>query len=198
MTCNVPAGVLGEGMFDPAILMALEAPMPPEVPRMVEERVWRSSGLDAAAREATRIADSYTAMVDNWLARLAAVQLAYGQVSEPTGAASQATLDTITDVINRTEAHAEWRAKWRSRFEKKSRRESKRLFATNPALAAIERPFVARLLATDDRMIEALLEHALFLRAVRSEWDPAARGGPVFDNSRELGRYLRAELGVAA
>lgn len=181
-------------MLDPAILTALDPPMPPEVPRIAEGPLWRSSGHEAAEREATRLADDYTRSVEAWLRRIATLQVGFGQVTPDL--TDTAALAAIGETISRVEAHAEWRAKWRSRFEKKSRRENKKLSATDPALAAIERPFIQRLLANDDRMIEGLLDHALFLRAVRSEWNPEARGGHVFDDPHELGRYLRAAVAV--
>jgi hypothetical protein len=82
------------------------------------------------------------------------------------------------------------RAKHGARLQKRIAREVKTAFQTDPSLAAAHRAFGGRIVATEKRIVDALLDYALFLRAVRAEIDPAARGGRVFEATDDLARYL--------
>ena len=55
-------------MFDPAILLSLEAPMPPQMPAMVIEQTWRSADGDRVEWVGRRYADAFDATADAWAA----------------------------------------------------------------------------------------------------------------------------------
>lgn len=173
-------------------LAFMEASLPPEIPRIVEERQWLSALGHRAARRTMAVADGYQAMADAWIARLQRLQDSLSASAAQDAAAGD--LDALTEAIERTEHFAERRAGWRRSFEKRSRRALKRTFSFDPSLAAVERAFITRLLSIDDLIIEAMLEHALFLRAIRAEFDPNARGGPTFSDPQEMQRYVEEAL----
>lgn len=175
-------------MLDPVILQALDFSFPPEAPRIVEERVWLTENAQRFDRLARMAADGYQAQAQSWLRSIAAIEAGF-----PAVVSTEWTEDdrsSLGEAIDRAEKLAEYRAVHRARFAKASRRRTKRWFAADPSLGAVGRALYTRLLATDDLVIEGILDFALFLRAVRAQCDPAARGGPVFDDPTDLGRYL--------
>ena len=184
-------------MLDPAILHSLEARFPPEQPAIVEERVWQSVAGDQAERIGRRIADSFEAAANEWIAvmergreRIGDVQI---QINPETLAVDLAVFDRLVEDF---EALADLRARRAAREERRHKRSVKASFASDPSVGAARRAFGQRIVAVEKRVIEALLDYALFLRAIRSEIDPRARGGPTFSSTADLQRHL-AGLGAA-
>lgn len=181
-------------MLDPAIIESLHIPFPPERPAMVEEQVLRSAAAEQAARIGRRLADSFDTAADTWIATMErARRSAEGATIE---SESPADLRTLSATIDDFEAVAEMRAKHGARLQKRIAREVKAVFQSDPSLAAAHRAFGGRIVTTEKRIVDALLDYALFLRAVRAEIDPLARSGPTFDTSDGLANYLSG-LGAA-
>lgn len=175
-------------MLDPAIIQALDFSFPPEAPRIVEERLWLTENARRAERLAKIAADGYEAQAGSWLKSLTALEAAFPMIAS--AGWTEDDRISLEEAIDRAEKLAEYRAVHRARFAKASKRETKRLFAADPSLGAVSRSLTTRLLAIDDRVIDGVLHHALVLRAVRAHFDPAARGGPIFDDPEELARHL--------
>ncbi|MEH3120256.1 MAG: hypothetical protein PGN25_22415 [Methylorubrum populi] len=181
-------------MLDPVVLESLHIPFPPERPVLVEEQVLRSAATEQAARIGRRLADGFDAAADAWIATM---ERAHRSVEHATiESASPADLRTLSATIDDFETVAEMRAKHGARLQKRIAREVKPVFQTDPSLAAAHRAFGGRIVATEKRIVDALLDYALFLRAVRAEIDSSTRGGPTFETSDSLARYL-AGLGAA-
>lgn len=96
----------------------------------------------------------------------------------------------ITDMLERYEELRVRDAKVLARVQKSFRREVKQASAISREAGEALKEVDERLLAFWDRELRARLDYALFMRAHRCELDPNSRGGPVFDDPDELGRYL--------
>jgi len=180
--------------MDLATIEALNVPPPPWRPPLVEERPWLPRAAQDAERIARKHSDTFARYAEDWFAILDRTKAALDSMPlEPLSAEELSAFDRLIEEI---EASAEQRATQQSRMAKRVRRNHKRLFAEDPSLAAVERAFASRVFATDDRIIEALLDYALFLRAFRAERDPEARGGPTFDDPAALKRHLDALIGA--
>lgn len=182
-------------MLDPAILHSLQARFPPEQPAIVEEQVWRSVAGEQAERIGRRMADSFDKAADEWIASMDRARLDAEHARIESAAAAE-DIALLTGVIDDFEAMADLRARRGAKLERRLRREVKAAFRGDPSVAAAKRAFGQRLVATEKRVIDALLDYALFLRAIRTEIDPGARGGPTFDSSQDLERHLTS-LGAA-
>jgi hypothetical protein len=181
-------------IMDPATIEALNIPPPPWRPPLVEERPWLSRAAQDAERIARKHSDAFARYAEDWFATLERAKATLDSMPlEPLSAEELFAFDRLIEEI---EASAEQRATQQSRMAKRVRRDHKKLFAEDPSLAAVERAFASRVFATDDRIIEALLDYALFLRAFRAERDPEARGGPTFDDPAALKRHLDALIGA--
>lgn len=182
-------------MPDPALLHALQTRFPPEQPAYVEERVWQSVAGAQAERIGRRAADSFEKMADEWVAHVEAMRLeAEGLTFETDDPAGD--LQVIAEIIADFEAMADLRAIRSSKTIRQMEKRARAAFKVDPSVGAARREFARRMAAIEQRLIDALLEHALLLRAVRAQMDPASRGGPVFDNPDDLAKHL-AGLGAA-
>ncbi|UYW26082.1 hypothetical protein [Methylorubrum extorquens] len=175
-------------MLDPAVIESLRIPFPPERPMLVEEQVLRSAAAEQALRIGRRLADGFDAAADSWIATMERVRRSVE--GAPIEGQSPDDLQLLSATIDDFETVAEMRAKHGARLQKRIAREVKTAFQTDPSLAAAHRAFGGRIVATEKRIVDALLDYALFLRAVRAEIDPAARGGRVFEATDDLARYL--------
>lgn len=182
-------------MLDPAILLSLQVPLPPEQPVLVQERMLQSAAGAQADRIGRRLADSFEAAADEWLASMerARVSVEHAKVESQ---AVEEDLRTLTSTIEDFEAVASIRAKRGASLQRKMAREVKAAFKVDPSVAAARRAFGGRIVATEKKVVDALLDYALFLRAVRADINPASRGGRTFDNAADLERQL-ASLGAA-
>lgn len=176
-------------MLDPAILLSLEARMPPQPPQIVEERAWQSPAGVAAERVGTKLVAAFETQADAWMAELDRTK---GQfegfvLPQPMSEWDRAQL---TRLVEEYEAHADLRAAQSARLVKRIRRVVKAYFRADPAVAAAVRTTGERLVAIEKRIVQGLLDYALFLRALRAEGDPASQGGPVFDDVEALARHL--------
>lgn len=180
-------------MLDPAIIQALQAPLPPEMPQIAIERVWVSSVAEQAKRQADRLLREFEAQLGTW--RVKVDHLKTATLAQTSTALftpdEQAEIDQLIQDI---EDHAEQRATVNARMAKRATRDVKRQFATDPLLAAVTRAFKDRLMTLDREIIDAMLDYALFLRAFRSDRIPDSRGGRTFDDPADLARYLDSEL----
>lgn len=176
-------------MIDPAILHSLEPPMPPTRPEIVEEREWLSPVAEKAKRLAYRLVEDYERDIAGWLDRLRRNQQELELVAPHPD--RHEFSEQAKRLIEDIEYQAERRAVSAARFSKRAKKFNKHWFSVDPSLGAVHRSFVSRIADAEQTAIDGLLEHALFLRALRAEQDPDARGGPVFDNPDDLGSYLR-------
>lgn len=177
-------------MLDPAILFLINnPPMPPEPPQMVQEQMLLSRPAAELERTGARMLASFEQYSASW--KLQVLQL---KVSlETVGLDLEWNADHLAQLsktIEDIEAEAERRAIRIDRGEKHNRRSTKKLFALDPSAGAVARSVDARIRAIDVDVLDRMLDFALFLRAFRAERMPSARGGPVFDNEDDLGRYL--------
>lgn len=180
-------------MLDFALLKALEMPLPPEMPRMVEERVLLSDAGVRAQKLADRIVAQYEADTSRWLGTIDTVVSAYSRVPRDDKATAE-LMETFAGDIAEIESMAEYRADQRVRFAKRGQRDTKRWFKLDPSLGAVSRSVVSRLLAADDKVIAGLLDFALFLRAARAQHNPEPEVSPVFDNPKDMLQSLRAAV----
>jgi len=178
-------------MFDPALLLSLEALTPPQPPVTVQERAWLSPLGTAAQRVSQRLVEAYGTKSEEWSRQLDAfkTQLESFKLQAPESAEILATLDRL---IEEYEAHAEIRAMLSRRLIKRVHRDVKGLFKIDPSLGAVGRTTGDALIATERRIVEDLLDFALVLRAVRAEASGEDRGGPMFDDAEALKRHLDA------
>lgn len=179
--------------MDPALLLALDISAPPTRPQIVEERPWRSAEADAMKRVVDKALISYQAQVDVWSdslrqLRIRASAIPFQLLSE----SDHAPLDTL---VSDLEAAAERRAINLARSIKQARRDVKTAFATDPSLGAVLRDAEKRFHIIEERVIDDLLEHALFVRAFKADRDPLAKGGPAFSKPEDLEEYLRQQMG---
>lgn len=181
-------------MLDPAILHSLEARMPPDPPAMVQERI----ALDPAGEEFFRIgslmADRFEADISTYIEAMAVLQRKLDE-AKPSGFGSPEEIARFTQAIANYEGVAELRAHAAARMQKRAERQAKFEAKSYPSVSLARRKILKRLLETDKRLIEAILDHALFIRALRSEIDPATQGAPTFSDATDLHRYL-AGLGA--
>ncbi|GJE70286.1 hypothetical protein [Methylorubrum podarium] len=181
-------------MLDPAIIESLHIPFPPERPALVEEQVLRRAAAEQALRIGRRLADGFDAAANSWIATMERARRSVEGATIESRSAEDLRLLSAT--IDDFETVAEMRAKQGARLQKRIAREVKTAFRTDPSLAAAHRAFGGRIVATEKRIVDALLDYALFLRAVRADIDPAARGGRTFETTDDLAGYL-AGLGAA-
>jgi hypothetical protein len=180
-------------MLDPAIAESLHIPFPPERPMLVEEQVLRSAAAEQAIRIGRRLADGFDAAADVWIATMERARRSVEAATIVSHASDD--LQTLSATIDDFETVAEMRAKQGGRLQKRIAREVRATFQSDPSLAAAHRAFGGRIVATERRIVDALLDYALFLRAVRADIDPAARGGRTFETTDDLAGYL---VGIGA
>lgn len=180
-------------MFDPTILLHLQPAMPPARPDIVIERPIAASPLEVVQRIANQKVSQYEREVAGWIADLQRRRDYIGAVA-PTRDSTEDELSITGRVIEDIETEAELRALDLKRLIKRMARDTKRYFDVNAGVGASFRSVGNRLILAEELAIEALLEHALYLRAFRAARSPGARGGPVFDDPHALDAYLRAEL----
>jgi hypothetical protein len=177
--------------MDPAILAAIEMTMPPSPPQIVEERPWLSTLAQRGLTIQKQLIDQYRRAVDSWMAEL----IALGNEAESARPAIKAALDSETlssleEAIANMETVAEIRARALAKLRKRAPKKTKRVRSFDPSLARVLYRGYHELVEIDEKVIDALLEHALVLRALKAEVDPASKGGPTFNSPDELRRYL--------
>lgn len=111
------------------------------------------------------------------------------------GEESQVGAQIIGTFIEAYETNALAEAKDIARMQKSFQRDQKAAGRISTTAARVLKEVDEQLLAYLQRAVAARLDYALFMRAHRSELDPASRGGPTFDDPSELEKYL---LAVAA
>lgn len=172
--------------------LALDLPAPPALPHGVEESIWRSDAATRVARYGRRILVGYEAAATTWIDSLRRLKTASAALGR--AALSPAECNEISNLIDDIETMAELRAIERTKTSRQDEIDLTSMVAGDPAIGAAARDINRGLLETDDRVIEALLDYALFLRAFRAERHRAARGGPVFGPGDDLRDYLEREL----
>ena len=177
--------------MDPAILAAFEFPLPPAQPPMVEERIWQSPGAQKLERYARQQILSYERYVGDWAGRLDQIRQNFPLAEIVHSAAAH--LDELDGMISEVEAIAKDRAIAIHRFQKLSRRRIKSAFALDPSIGAVLRTMHGELQKLDEKIIEELLDYALWLRAIRATVAPAASTGVMFDDPKSLADYLQRE-----
>lgn len=110
----------------------------------------------------------------------------------------QVTTISITDMseldafITHLDAKAEEFAKAGARAEKDYARMAKVLGRREPARGAAFRAGCLRVVKAEERVVRAVLDLSMFMRAIRADLRPDARGGPTFDNAADLKAYIAA------
>jgi hypothetical protein len=178
-------------MLDPAIIAALDMPSPPGRPQIVEERVWKSPRAAEFERYAKRQVASFQQYAALWLERIRAKKAHLETMSLPSPMPPEYLAALSAGIMDREE-EAEDRALQVVRLRKRIDRDVKRMFAIDPAVAAVMRTTGQQLTAVDERIVEGLLDLALYFRALRAEGDPSSREGEVFDDPKALQRHLES------
>ncbi len=176
-------------MFDPAILLSLQTLTPPQPPVTAQERVWLSPAGEAAQRVSQKLVEAYSAQADEWERHLAELKTQL-HVTRPNPPEDTEVLSLLDQMIEEYEAHAEIRAAQSGRLVKRIRRDVKAMFQADPSIGAVGRTAGAKLIATDRRIVDELLEFSLVLRSIRAEASGEDQGGPTFDDPEALKRHL--------
>ena len=178
--------------MDPAILAAINYPLPPS-PVMVDERLWSSPDTQKAERRVKQMVASYATYISDWTKRIeqAIAVFPVTVLDEATQLSDVATLQNLAEEI---EDHAERRAKEIGKLQKHAQRDIKLTFKRNPSMGAVNRTLAAELLMFEEQIINTLLDYALWVRANKAMIDPATKGGRGFDTSAALTKYLDREI----
>lgn len=180
-------------MLDPAILQHLEAPMPPQVPTIVHERVWQTTAAEQAERLGRRLIDSFKTSAQGYINDVNRLMKEM-EVLQPEAPGDEDIMRRMNRLVDDVETYAELRAKDSARLAKRINRDVKAMFKQDPSVAAVQRSFGAEIIATEKRMISTLLDFALFLRTCRAQFDAESRGGKTFDSESDLSEYLSGLL----
>ena len=176
-------------MLELALLLDTELRFPPEQPTIAIERSWQSFAAAQSDRIGRRLNDSFDKVADDWIESINRVK-ARAEHASIKAEVVTGDIEVLSRLIDDFEAMAELRALKARRADKQEGRIIKQLFKSDPSLAASRRTFGQKLIATEKRIVEAMLDYALFLRAVRAEIDPSSRGGPAFSDPRDLQKHL--------
>jgi hypothetical protein len=177
--------------MDPSLLLALEISAPPARPQIVEERLWLSSEAEGAKRHIDRTLLSYRAETDRWAESLRQHRIRSAAIPmQPLLEGDYVTLDNLITDLEQT---AERRAINLARSIKKARRDIKAAFKVDPSLGAVLRDAERRLHDIEEKIIDDLLEHALFVRAFKADRDPEAKGATEFSDAADLAKFLEQQ-----
>lgn len=180
-------------MFDPSIISDLErlfaAPpaffSPPAISRPYA--IPLSATVTSQLERIVRFYEQYMAGFHGQVSQMR--ELVSDQIANKS--AGPEDIATFTVLIELLEDFAEDRAKTSARQRKDRYSRNK---GRDPALASVFATMTQRVYDLDKQYVDATSKFALFLRSIRSQIDPEARGGPTFDNSAELSRYLTSTL----
>ncbi|MBV9218803.1 MAG: hypothetical protein JOY94_05260 [Methylobacteriaceae bacterium] len=136
------------------------------------------------------LVDAYADLAKIWRDRMAEIRRRL-IAQFPPQPADDRELQQLGAAIQEIEELAESRAAESSRQFKKRNRYIGRFDAS---MARIYGHAAEQLHEINQQMVEAMLDFALLMRAVRAEADPESRGGPTFENPEDLRRYLNTEL----
>lgn len=169
--------------MDHAINLALETTPPPRRPEIVHEGQWLSPTTDSDKRSAERAVAQFEHDIATWAEELAQVraQLVHGAVAER---AIVSTID-LSDVIAEIESVAEQKALEYSRCRNRIRMFLKELFFLDASVAANARGCFRRIDKADKSGIQSLLDHAVFLRALRAERTRESTSNSTVDDIRQ-------------
>ena len=150
--------------MDHVVAPALETVLPPMRPDIVDETQWLAPTIDALDRAADQMVAQFELDVATWAGRLARSRrdLANASADGPAGV-------DLTGIIADIEAVAEQKALEQSRRRNRVRGLVKQLFSLDPSTGATVRSHFARIDTADRSAIQALLDHAVFFRALRAE-----------------------------
>jgi len=177
-------------MLDTSFVFALERVLvPPSAPSF---EGFRQPGTRGGIEKRVKIlTDGYAAYAENWASELDA-QTRRIAAAFPVEQANPNELQEFIGFIEEVEDLAEALAVQSERRHKRSKAELKRV--SDPDLVRMYQSGDQRLCEIERKIVERLLKLALFLRAIRAEADPAAKGGPTFEDPEDLRRHLASVL----
>jgi hypothetical protein len=179
--------------MDPAIIAALQYPMPPAMPLTFEERMWQSPVATELERRSKRTIDSYAHYVANWFREIDAIRNPLLQATVPQLTPNEEIADRLAALAIEVEQAAEERAISLNRLQKRFGRLSKRAFVHDASVGALVRSTGNAIAELEQSVIERLLDFALWVRGIRSIANPAARGGETFSDQASLEKFLERE-----
>ena len=103
-------------------------------------------------------------------------------------------LNALTKIIEVLDAKHKEASREIERLQRGFRKGQKEAHAISPRAGAALAEVDNRLFSYLKRDLEERMDIALFLRAVRAQMDPESRGGPTFDDPKELKRYIDRSL----
>ena len=180
-------------LFEPAMIDAFSHALARDVPAIVQP-LSASDDTEAFLAEQRRFLDAFEAETDRWVERGRQLRAEIWSEIEDSDHGNPASVGTIEHMIAAVEKRqleirsevGEWQGRW-DRVLELSQRISHAQYSGNSEVGR-------RLFATIERRFEERADFLLFLKAVRAEIMPEARGGPSFDSPDELDRFLRSAL----
>jgi hypothetical protein len=180
-------------LFEPAMIDAFSHALARDVPAIVQPL---SAGDEAQTflAEQRRFLDQFEAETDRWIELGRKLREEIWSEIERSDHGNTTSISTIEHMISAVEQRqaeirgevGEWQRRW-NRNLKLSRRISDAHYSGN-------REVGKRLFATIEKRFEERADFLLFLRAIRAEISPEARGGPTFDSPDDLDAFLRSAL----
>jgi hypothetical protein len=181
-------------LFEPAMIDAFSHALRIDMPALIQPLHGHRDGEEELFAEQEMLLDRFERETAAWIeqGRMLREEL-WGGIDESDrgNSNSVATVDhMISAVENRQREMSthieEWQRRW-ERVLQLSQHLPGDHYARNKAIGD-------RLFAALDRRYQERSDFLLFLKAVRAEIAPDARGGPTFDTPEDLGRYFDSML----
>jgi hypothetical protein len=178
-------------MLDASLIDAMDHALAFRPPAVTQEVLdVRSKLVELLSSSRTRIAAANDEL-DAWITRGERVRAALRERLS-SGQVEQRDLDALGGVIDAVERRVADDEAAYDRLSKAFARQIGDAEAISPEVEAVTREVASGTLRVLAREGLERADLGLFLRALRAEYDPAARGGPTFDDADELRRYLES------
>lgn len=166
-----------------------DLPRMPSLANVFEHSPGRfASAIDKARETAQAHVADYTRMVDEWAIKMdrhREIEAHVETLSEEDQSSLERTIETL-------EHFAETRVKDSRKAVKTVRKTSRAVGFLAPALGRIFEDVGQSMLFQEKRLIDGVLDHVLWMRAVLASHDPVTERGPRFSDPEALKQYLRS------
>lgn len=160
-------------MLDLATIQTWETPALPARPEVGALRV--DDKLDMAARFADRHANEYEDAARRWIDTAKVKQRDIVSLNLAKLKFDDEVLKATSVLIQDLEYQLELKSIQAAAFRKAGPRRARLMTVGDPPLRRIVDHLVRRLIAADDQMVEAIMQHALFFRGLRAQHGPLAK-----------------------
>lgn len=179
-------------MFDPAIIDAMSHALAFRAPAIIRDVSDVTGEIEVFRATEIRGLERDERATEEWIKHGRELRDALWSNCAARPDKALASLPGFRTVLELTEATCRDDGKALRRAARAHKKLVTRAFRTSPQRGAVMRELTERLLALLDRRYEEKLDFATFIRALIAEYDPAARGGPIFEDVDSLDRFLRA------